>query len=66
MGQVKVVRPEDEKKTVYGAGDKYTFLATGDDTDGNDDEARQDIDRAVGLGFDRGIFEAAIDELKKQ
>ena len=35
MGQVKVVRPEDEKKTLHGAGDAYTFLATRDDTDGN-------------------------------
>ena len=33
MAQVKVVRPEDEKKTLYGTGDAYTFLATGDDTD---------------------------------
>ena len=35
MGQVKVVRPEDEKKTIYGAGDAYSFLVTGDDTDRN-------------------------------
>ena len=35
MSRVKVVRPEDEKKTVYGAGDEYSFLATGVDTDTN-------------------------------
>ena len=33
MGQLKVVRPGDEKRTIYGGGDEYTFLATGDDTD---------------------------------
>ena len=35
MGRVTVIRPGDVTRTVYGAGDVYTFLATGDDTDNN-------------------------------
>lgn len=35
MGQVKVVRPEDQKKTISGAGDKYRFLVTGPETAGH-------------------------------
>ena len=35
MGQLKVVQPDDAKKTIYGAGDEYHLLATAEDTDGN-------------------------------
>jgi hypothetical protein len=34
MSKVRVVRPTDEKKTIYGAGDEYAFLAVGAETDG--------------------------------
>ena len=34
MSEVRVVRPTDEKKTIYGAGDEYAFLAAGDETNG--------------------------------
>jgi len=30
MTNVKVVQPEDEKKSISGAGDKYDFLITGE------------------------------------
>ena len=32
--KIKVVQPEDQVKVMFGAGDEYRFLATGDDTDG--------------------------------
>ena len=31
---IRVVRPGDPAKVIYGAGDKYRYLATGDHTDG--------------------------------
>ena len=35
MGQgVKVVLPGDERKTLYGAGDAYEFLITGEESNG--------------------------------
>ena len=34
MGNAKVLRPSDRATTVFGAGDEYRFLATGDETDG--------------------------------
>ena len=34
MGEIVVVRPGDERKTIYGAGDEYSFLAAGEATDG--------------------------------
>jgi len=37
----------------------YTLL-------GKDMEAQKDVDRAVGLGFDRGKLDSGIGELKKQ
>ncbi len=35
MGSVKVVRPDDPKKTLSGAGDEYAFLITGPETAGH-------------------------------
>ena len=35
MGAVKIVRPTDEKKTIHGAGDEYSFLAVGAETNGH-------------------------------
>jgi quercetin dioxygenase-like cupin family protein len=32
--EIRVVRPSDDVRTVFGAGDEYRYLATGDDTDG--------------------------------
>ena len=37
----------------------YTLL-------GDDDEAQQDVDRAVGLGFGRGRLDGEIEEIKRQ
>ncbi len=34
MTGVKVVRPDDPKKTIHGAGDEYAFLITGDESNG--------------------------------
>ena len=34
MSDIVVVHPEDEVKTVYGAGDAYRFLITGDQSNG--------------------------------
>ncbi len=34
MSWAKIVRPEDERKVIYGAGDEYSYMATGEDTDG--------------------------------
>ena len=33
---------------------------------GEDKEAQQDVDRAVGLGIDLGILECALEDAKKQ
>ena len=33
MGEIIVIGPEDEKKTIYGAGDEYSFLGAGEATD---------------------------------
>ena len=33
---------------------------------GNDKEAQQDVNRAVGLGIDRDMLDGSIEELKKQ
>ena len=33
---------------------------------GKDKEAQQDVNRAVGLGFDRDMLDGSIEELKKQ
>ncbi len=35
MGAVKIVRPTDEKKTIHAAGDDYSFLAVGAETNGH-------------------------------
>ena len=35
MSWAKIVRPEDERKVIYGAGDEYSFMATSEDTDGH-------------------------------
>lgn len=35
MGKPIIIRHEDEKKTIYGAGDEYAYLATGRETDGS-------------------------------
>ena len=35
MSWAKIVRPEDERKIIYGAGDKYSVMAAGEDTDGH-------------------------------
>ena len=35
MSWAKVVLPQDERQVIYGAGDEYSFMATGDDTDGH-------------------------------
>ena len=32
--QIRVVRPADKVKVIFGAGDEYRYLATGDHTDG--------------------------------
>ena len=32
--KIRVVRPADKVKVMFGAGDEYRFLATGEDTDG--------------------------------
>ena len=32
--RIRVVRPTDQVKVTFGAGDEYRYLATGDDTDG--------------------------------
>ncbi len=32
--QIRVVQPTDSVKTIFGAGDEYRYLATGDQTDG--------------------------------
>jgi len=31
---IRVVRPSDQARTIFGAGDEYRYLATGRDTDG--------------------------------
>ncbi len=33
--KVLVVRPEDKRHTIYGAGDEYMYFATGKETDGH-------------------------------
>ncbi len=35
MGNASVVRPQDERETIQGAGDEYRYLATGEETDGH-------------------------------
>lgn len=35
MSWAKVVRPEDERRVIHGAGDEYSMMATGEDTDGH-------------------------------
>ena len=35
MGAVKIGRPTDERKTIHGAGDEYSFLAVGAETNGH-------------------------------
>ena len=35
MSWAKIVRPEDDRKVIRGAGDEYSFMATGKDTDGS-------------------------------
>ena len=32
--RIRMVQPEDQVKVIFGAGDDYRYLATGDDTDG--------------------------------
>ena len=32
--RIRMVQPEDRVKVIFGAGDDYRYLATGDDTDG--------------------------------
>ena len=32
--RIRVVHPTDEVRVVFGAGDEYRYLATGEDTDG--------------------------------
>ncbi len=34
MTRVRVIQPEDEVKTIYGAGDEYRFLITGEESNG--------------------------------
>ena len=34
MGSVKVLYPDSPKKTIYGAGDEYSFLVDGSETNG--------------------------------
>ena len=34
MSDVRVVQPEDRVKTLYGAGDEYRWLITGDESNG--------------------------------
>ena len=34
MNQVVVIQPEDDAKTIYGAGDEYRWLITGDESNG--------------------------------
>ncbi len=35
MGKAIVVRPQDDRETIQGAGDEYRYLATGEETDGH-------------------------------
>ena len=35
MSWAKIVRPEDERRVIHGAGDEYSMMATGEDTDGH-------------------------------
>ncbi|MYD52588.1 MAG: cupin domain-containing protein [Dehalococcoidia bacterium] len=35
MSWAKIVRPEDERRVIHGAGDEYSIMATGEDTDGH-------------------------------
>ena len=35
MSWAWVVQPEDDRKKIYGAGDEYSFMATGEHTDGH-------------------------------
>ena len=35
MSWAKIVRSGDERTVIQGAGDEYSFMATGDDTDGH-------------------------------
>lgn len=32
--KIKVIQPDDQVRVMFGAGDEYRFLATGNDTDG--------------------------------
>ena len=34
MNRVVVIQPEDDVKTIYGAGDEYRWLITGDESNG--------------------------------
>ena len=44
----------------------YAYRALAYSRLGKDGEARQDVDRAVGLGYDRALLEGTIEELKTQ
>ena len=35
MSWAWVVQPQDDRKKIYGAGDEYSFMATGEHTDGH-------------------------------
>ena len=35
MSWAKIVLPEDDRKVIYGAGDEYSIMAAGEDTDGH-------------------------------
>ena len=35
MGKAIVVRPQDDRETIQGAGDEYRYLAIGEETDGH-------------------------------
>lgn len=35
MSWARIIGPEDDRKRISGAGDEYSFMATGEHTDGN-------------------------------
>jgi len=60
--------PDTTKQFAYDPQDAsaYVLRAVAYTRLGNDQEAQQDIDRAVELGFDRGGLESEIEDLKNK
>ena len=55
MADAKFLGPADDATTVFGAGDQYRFLATGDETDGTYFMVEAIVERVMAIAADSGV-----------